>query len=89
MFFVGCYRDNEVSETHILHGLYSWLEVFRVPITTIHLSGLTERDVTVLVSESLGILPRLCHSLSQVVFRKTDGNPLFVQTFLQSLGKFE
>lgn len=38
-----------------------------------------------MVSDSLEILPRLCGSLSQVVLRKTEGNPFFVQTFLTSL----
>lgn len=89
VFFVGSYRDNEVSEGHILHGLCSWLSSFQVPLSKCHLNGLSESEVNAMVSESLGMLPRSCHSLSQVVFRKTEGNPLFMQTFLQSLGMFE
>jgi predicted ATPase len=38
-----------------------------------------------MVSDSLGIFPRLCESLSQVILRKTSGNPFFVKTFLWSL----
>lgn len=88
VFFVGTYRNNEVSEAHVLHGFYSWLQKFHVPLTEIYLGGITESEVNELVSESLGMLPRLCQSLSQIVFRKTKGSPLFVQSFLQSLGTF-
>ena len=87
MFFIGSYRDNEVSEDHIVHGFLGWLSNFGVPVNSVQLGGLGERDFNLLISESLGMLPRLCQSLSRIVFRKTEGNPFFVQTFLRSLGK--
>ena len=85
MFFIGSYRDNEVSEDHIVHGFLGWLSNFGVPVNSVQLGGLGERDVNLLISESLGMLPRLCQRLSEIVFRKTEGNPFFVQTFLRSL----
>jgi predicted ATPase len=88
LFFVGCYRDNEVDQHHILHGFHNWLSASDVPSSTIHLGGISQEDVLALVSDSLGMLPRLCLSLSQVIYRKTEGNPLFVQTFLRSLGEY-
>lgn len=88
VFFIGSYRDNEVSESHILHGFYGWLAAFNVPVNTVHLRGMSEREVNSLVSDSLGMLPRTCQYLSRVVYRKTEGNPFFVQTFLRSLGKY-
>lgn len=87
MFFIGSYRDNEVPEDHIVHGFLGWLSNFAVPVNSVELGGLLEHDVNLLISESLGMLPRRCQSLSQIVFRKTDGIPFFVQTFLQSLGE--
>jgi predicted ATPase len=89
LFFVGCYRDNEVAQDHIIHGFRNWLSSFNVPYNIAHLGGIAKEDVLSLVSDSLGMLPRLCQSLVEVVHRKTDGNPLFVQTFLRSLGEFE
>jgi predicted ATPase len=89
LFFVGCYRDNEVAPDHIIHGFRNWLSSFNVPYNTVHLGGMAKEDVLSLVSDSLRMLPRLCQSLAEVVHRKTDGNPLFVQTFLRSLGEFE
>jgi predicted ATPase len=87
MFFVGIYRDNEVPEHHIVHGFHSWLSACNVAYSAVHLGGLPQQDVLSLISDSLGMLPRLCLSLSQVVYRKTEGNPLFVQTFLHSIGE--
>jgi predicted ATPase len=88
MLFVGCYRSNEIHENHVLHGFNGWLSTFNVPFSTIHLGGISQEDVLSLVSDSLGMLPRLCRSLSQVVHRKTEGNPLFVQTFIRSIGQY-
>ena len=85
MFFIGSYRDNEVSEDHIVHGFLGWLSNFGVPVNSVQLGGLGERDVNFMVSYCLGIFPRLCESLSRVVERKTKGNPFFIQTFLSSL----
>eukprot|EP00804_Cyclotella_cryptica_P020127 CCRYP_014899-RB/>CCRYP_014899-RB protein AED:0.03 eAED:0.03 QI:211/1/1/1/1/1/6/342/1334 len=85
LFFVGNYRDNEVLPQHIIFGFYDWLKAFNVRITTIHIDGMPEDDVNSMISNALGVLPRVCRSLSRVVFRKTDGNPFFVQTFLRSL----
>jgi hypothetical protein len=87
LLFVGTYRDNEVSEEHIVNKFKGWLTALQVPQNTIHLDGITEDDVGSLVSDSLGMLPRLCWSLAQVVFHKTEGNPFFVRMFLRSLGK--
>eukprot|EP00804_Cyclotella_cryptica_P023399 CCRYP_000531-RA/>CCRYP_000531-RA protein AED:0.03 eAED:0.03 QI:150/1/1/1/1/1/4/75/1330 len=85
MFFVGSYRDNEVKPSHIIFGFCDQLSAFEVPITTIHLDGMPEDDVNLMISGAFGIFPRLCRSLSQIVFRKTGGNPFFVKTFLRSL----
>ncbi|KAL7478293.1 hypothetical protein ACHAW6_004062, partial [Cyclotella cf. meneghiniana] len=85
MLFVGSYRDNEVSQNHILYEFYDRLSAFHVPLSTIHLDGVTEDETNSMVADALGMLPRMCRSISQVVFRKTKGNPFFVQTFLRSL----
>eukprot|EP00985_Skeletonema_marinoi_P031289 scaffold37493_cov100-Skeletonema_marinoi.AAC.1 len=38
-----------------------------------------------MVSDALGLYPRICKSLSDIVFQKTKGNPFFVLEFIQSL----
>ena len=79
VFFVGSYRDNEVKPDHIIFGFYEKLSAFDVPLSTLHLDGIPEDDVNAMISGALGMFPRLCRSLSQLVFRKTNGNPFFVQ----------
>ncbi|KAL7520779.1 hypothetical protein ACHAWX_005490, partial [Stephanocyclus meneghinianus] len=61
------------------------LSQFNVMTSKIRLDGLTECDVNSMVSDTFRTLPRLCQSLLQVVFRKTNDNPFFVLEFLQSL----
>lgn len=81
MLFIGTYRDNEVRSS----GFLDMLSHFNVMTSKIHLNGLAESDVNSLVSDALGTLPRLSRSLSQVVFRKTYGNPYYVLEFFRSL----
>jgi predicted ATPase len=85
MLFVGTYLDNEVSPDHIIFGFVNMLSHFNVLTTKIRLDGLAESEVNSMISDALGILPRVCRTLSQVVFRKTKGNPYFVVEFLRSL----
>ena len=87
LFFVGTYRDNEVSPAHIIFGFRHWLSNFNVPLNMIKITGVALDDVNSMVSDVLGVLPRICRSLSKMVFLKTKGNPFFVQTFVRSLGK--
>jgi predicted ATPase len=61
------------------------LSQFNVSTTNIQLGDLNEEEINSLVSDALGILPRLSKSLGRVVFRKTKGNPYFALEFLRSL----
>jgi hypothetical protein len=85
VFFVGSYRDNEVKPDHIIFGFINMLSLFEVPCHKIHLDGIAESEVNGMTSYALRMLPRMCQSLSQAVFRKTKGNPFFVWTFLRTL----
>ncbi|KAL7538257.1 hypothetical protein ACHAXR_008411, partial [Thalassiosira sp. AJA248-18] len=84
-FFVGSYRDNEVKQEHPIFDLMTNLELCGVKTEKVHLGGLTKDDLNLMISESLCIFPRLCKSLSDIVFAKTDGNPYFSLEFLRSL----
>eukprot|EP00970_Alexandrium_tamarense_P019425 scaffold14018_cov200-Alexandrium_tamarense.AAC.1 len=85
MFFVGSYRDNEVRHDHIIFGLLDMLASFNVTSTKVHLDGMNEDDLNLMISDALAIFPRLCKPLSDMVYHKTDGNPFFVLEFLRSL----
>ena len=87
VFFVGTYRDNEVKSqpNHPLYQFIRNLHSSNVNSTVLYLDGLQQDDLNELVSDALGIFPRLCLSLSAEIHRKTKGNPLFVSEFLGSL----
>lgn len=85
ILFVGTYRHNEVSSGHIMFDFCEWLSKFNITLTNLSLDGMSTKHVNAMVSDSLGIFPRLCKPLAEIVHRKTKGNPLFAQTFLRSL----
>lgn len=85
IFFVGTYRDNEVQEDHAIFQFIDKLDVSNVPTTKISLTGLNQEDLNTMISDALCLYPRICRSLSDVIFQKTKGNPFFVLEFIQSL----
>ena len=85
IFFVGTYRDNEVQVGHAIFDLMEKLEISNVPTTKVSLTGLDQEDLNKMISDALCLYPRICKSLSDIVFQKTKGNPFFVLEFMQSL----
>ena len=73
MFFVGTYRDNEVQLNHPIFDLMERLEISNVRTTKVSLTGLAERDLNTMISDALCLYPRICKSLSDLVFQKTKG----------------
>jgi len=85
MFFVGSYRDNEVQPDNAIFHLIDKLGSSNVPTKKISLSGLNQKDLNMMISDALCLYPRICKSLSDIVFQKTKGNPFFALEFMQSL----
>ncbi len=85
IFFVGTYRDNEVQASHAIFDLLQKLESSNVPTTQLSLNGLDQEDLNKLISDALCLFPRICKSLTNIVFQKTKGNPFFVLEFMQSM----
>ena len=85
VFFVGTYRDNEVQDDHAIFQLIDKLDVSNVPTTKMSLTGLNQEDLNTMISDALCLYPRICRSLSDVIFQKTKANPFFVLEFVQSL----
>ncbi|KAL7488203.1 hypothetical protein ACHAW6_013789, partial [Cyclotella cf. meneghiniana] len=85
LLFVGGFRENEVEQGHVLLDFFDSLSTFEVASTMINLNGISASDVNAMISDTLGVFPRLCEGLSDVVFRKTNGNPFFMLEFLRSL----
>ena len=85
MFFVGTYRDNEVQVGHDIFDLIERLEISNVRATKLRLAGLNREDLNTMISDALCLYPRICKSLTGIVFQKTKGNPFFMLEFVQSL----
>ncbi|KAL7519085.1 hypothetical protein ACHAWX_003883 [Stephanocyclus meneghinianus] len=85
LLFVGGVRENEVEQGHVLLEFFDALSSSDVISSRICLNGISPNDVNSMISDTLGVFPRLCKGLSDVVFRKTNGNPFFTLEFLRSL----
>jgi predicted ATPase/signal transduction histidine kinase/CheY-like chemotaxis protein/tRNA A-37 threonylcarbamoyl transferase component Bud32 len=85
LFLIGAYRDNEVEPTHPLMTTLDKLREESVLINQITLKPLAFEQINQLIAESLHQNLKAVDALTDLVRRKTAGNPFFVNQFLQSL----
>ena len=85
IYFVGSYRNNEVLKEHAIFRFMDYLRTCNVELSQIQLDGMEINDINHIISDALGTFPRICMPLSQLVLRRTEGNPLFVLECLRSL----
>jgi predicted ATPase/signal transduction histidine kinase/CheY-like chemotaxis protein len=85
LFLIGAYRDNEVDPTHPLITTLDKLREENVTINQITLEPLAFEDINQLIAESLHQNLKAVGSLTDLVMRKTGGNPFFVNQFLHTL----
>jgi PAS domain S-box-containing protein len=85
LFFIGAYRDNEVTPTHPLMLTLEKLQNQGAVIQEIVLTPLTLAPLSQLLAETLHHHPDAVRLLAQAVARKTEGNPFFVGEFLKLL----
>lgn len=85
LFLIGAYRDNEVTPTHALMMTLEKLQQEATIINQIHLTNLNVEQVNQLIADSLHTNFQVVQSLTELVLRKTEGNPFFVNQFLKTL----
>lgn len=85
MLFIGAYRDNEVTPLHPLIGLRDRLTGAGVRVSTLVLDALTEAQVAQMVAATVRVGVADCAPLARLCFRKTAGNPFFLNQFLASI----
>ncbi|OJJ14988.1 hypothetical protein BKI52_41275 [marine bacterium AO1-C] len=84
LFIVGSYRDNEVDDAHPL--TLSLNEISKqTEIQSIALKNLEQAHVNAIVTDTLKTDSEEVATLAQLIFAKTEGNPFFVNQFLNSL----
>jgi PAS domain S-box-containing protein len=85
LFFIGAYRDSEVSQTHPLMLTVNEIRQAGKTVTHITLSPLSLPDIVHFVADTLHCGSDRARSLAELVRAKTGGNPFFMIEFLRSL----
>ncbi|MBW4430471.1 MAG: AAA family ATPase [Pelatocladus maniniholoensis HA4357-MV3] len=85
LFLIGAYRDNEVKPTHPLALMLERLRKQGVVLQEIILAPLTLEPLSQLIAETLHRNADIVRPLAELVLRKTEGNPFFVNEFLRML----
>jgi serine/threonine protein kinase len=87
LFFIGAYRDNEVSSTHPLTLMLEKLKTTHLVINHLEIQPLYYDNVRQLIEETFnGKVNRdELKDLAELIFYKTQGNPFFISQFLKTL----
>ncbi|MBD2210993.1 AAA family ATPase [Nostoc linckia FACHB-104] len=85
LLLLGAYRDNEVSPAHPLMLAVEELQKAGTTINTITLAPLALSDTNLLVADTLQCSTKQAQSLTELIERKTQGNPFFITQFLKAL----
>ncbi|WP_293155216.1 AAA family ATPase [Okeania sp. SIO2C9] len=85
LLLLGAYRDNEVSSGHPLAISLGKIRQNRgEAIAQITLNPLPLNQIAALIGDTLQQITQV-HDLARLVWKKTGGNPFFVNEFLQAL----
>lgn len=84
-FFIGSYRNDDMETCNsTLNTIESSVD-FGVSSTKVILDYLGVSAVNMMISNMLCLSPRVVTSLSDIVYHKTKGCPLFIHQLMQSL----
>ncbi|HLO86138.1 MAG TPA: AAA family ATPase [Nostocaceae cyanobacterium] len=84
LFFIGAYRNNEVSPTHPLMMTLDKIQTAGALVNNMVLSPLQLTDVEALISDTLNHVEN-SQPLAELLFNKTGGNPFFLTQLLKTL----
>jgi predicted ATPase/tRNA A-37 threonylcarbamoyl transferase component Bud32 len=85
LLLIGAYRDNEVSPTHPSILTLNRLEKEGVILNRITLAPLAAPQIAQLIADTLHSNLELVEPLAELIYRKTSGNPFFVNEFLKTI----
>jgi predicted ATPase len=85
LLLLGAYRDSEVSSSHLLMLAIQKMQRAEVIVQTITLAPLKFSDTNQLIGDTLHCSIERAQPLTELVDRKTKGNPFFATQFLKSL----
>lgn len=85
LLMLGAYRDNEVSATHPLMRMLEEIQERGTALETIVLKALNPTHITELVGDTLQMERSEIETLTQLLVRKTQGNPFFLTRLFKYL----
>ncbi len=85
LLIIGAFRDSAVDDAHPLVRSISEAEKKGARINTITLPPLSEADVHRMLVDLLRSDDASVSVLSDLVYRKTNGNPFFIRQFLKTI----
>ncbi|MEM1170309.1 MAG: AAA family ATPase [Cyanobacteria bacterium P01_H01_bin.35] len=85
LLLLGAYRDNEVFAAHPLMLILDEIVKSGATLNTITLAPLSQADLNNLVADTLSCNLEIALPLTELVYRKTQGNPFFATQFLKGL----
>ncbi|MCP4691948.1 MAG: serine/threonine-protein kinase PknK, partial [Desulfobacterales bacterium] len=85
LLIIGAYRDSEVPFAHPLRLSLDELREAGVAVHQMALTPLELRHIIRMLSDALKIEPEKTTPLAELVLEKTNGNPFFINEFLNSL----
>ncbi|MUG95683.1 AAA family ATPase [Scytonema sp. UIC 10036] len=85
LLLLGAYRDNEVSANHPTMLMIEQLKEQGAIVNTIILNPLKLEEITQMVADTLHSDREIVRPLAELVYRKTSGNPFFINEFLKTI----
>ena len=85
LLLLGAYRDNEVFPAHPLMLALDEIGKSGATLNTITLTPLKEADFNRLVADTLSCELEVALPLTELIHRKTKGNPFFATQFIKGL----
>ncbi|WOC28754.1 AAA family ATPase [Pseudoalteromonas sp. N1230-9] len=85
LLIIQAYRDNEVDEQHVFTKFITDIKKQNTTINHAFLNNLSKAVINKLISDTINIPEADCRSLSEIIFKKTLGNPFFVLQFITEL----
>ncbi|MEH2199581.1 ATP-binding sensor histidine kinase [Nostoc sp.] len=85
LLLIGAYRDNEVFPAHPLMVMLDEIRKTDVKVNSLNLKPLNQLQLNQLVADTLNCAENVALSLSQLIYRKAQGNPFFATQILKSL----
>ncbi len=89
LLLIGAYRNNEVNPAHPLMLAMNDISKTAAIVNTITLTSLQLSELNYLIADTLSCPPTIATTLTELVYRKTQGNPFFITQFLKVLHEEE